>query len=483
MKTLAKRLNKVMLITPPYHCGVLESAGNWLPLGFVYIAGSLREAGFDVKIYDAMTKNHYLRDIQRHIESYQPDVVATTAYTSTYPAASEVIKMAKRVNPSVVTIMGGVHPTFMWEESLTELKDVLDFIVRGEGEATTTELLSVLRDKNRPENVSGIAYLSNGHPVSTSSRPFIENLDSLWPAWDLVNWEDYIYFASDNKRLAVVSTSRGCLEGCTFCSQQLLWRKTWRARKPSEVIKELQILKDKFGVEVVMFADEYPTYDRNRWEEMLDLLIKHNIGIEILMETRVEDIVRDEDIIGKYKNAGVSHIYVGAEAVTQERLDFFKKNAKVRDSKRAIDLINSTDIVTETSFVLGIPDESDDSIQKTIELAKYYNADMTFFLAIGPWPYSEIYPELKPYIATKDYSKYNFMIPVVKPKKMSLGEVQEALDRAHKEFYMHKMQQVPLMSSFKREYMKDVFRILKNSCIGDLMKEITIPEYMKTTIR
>lgn len=480
---LKRHLQRVLFITPCYHCGVLESAGRWLPLGFVYMAGSLREAGFDVEIYDAMTKDHTLEDVQRRLAVSHPDVVATTAYTSTYPAAADILKLAKKLDPSIVTVMGGVHPTFMWEEVFDQMDGVLDFIVRGEGEETFPELLTVLRDGGNPRSVKGIAYQDGGYPVATPNRPFIADLDVLKPAWDLVEWSDYVYFASNNKRLAIVSTSRGCLQGCTFCSQQLFWERTWRARNPAAVVEELELLRGRFGVEVVMFSDEYPSSDRERWEELLDLIIERDLGLEILIETRVDDIIRDEGIIDKYKKAGVSHIYVGAEAATQERLDLFKKNAKVKDSKKAIDLINQADIITETSFVLGMPDDTPESIRKTIELAKHYNADMTFFLAIGPWPYSDIYPELEPYVAIKDYAKYNFMTPVVKPKAMTLEEVGAALDQAHIEFYLGKMKQIPRMSPFKRKYMKDVFVILKNSCIGDLIKKISLPEAMKAAMR
>lgn len=480
---MKKKLKKVILVTPCYHCGVLESAGRWLPLGFVYIAGHLRDAGFDVEIYDAMTKEHTLDDVRAHLEASKPDVVATTAYTSTYPAAVEILALAKEANPEVVIVMGGVHPTFMWEEILTEDSDIVDFVIRGEGEETFPELLATLENGGELKSVRGIAFKLEGRPIATAERPFVADLDKLKPAWDLVDWPDYVYFASNHQRLAIISTSRGCQFGCTFCSQQLFWQKTWRARKPESVLAELEMLRDRYGVKVVMFADEYPTLDRPRWEKLLDLIIESELGMEILIETRVDDIIRDEDILDKYKAAGISHIYVGAEAATQERLDIFKKNAEVKLSKKAIDLINETDIITETSFVLGMPDETPESIRKTIELAKHYSADMTFFLAIGPWPYSEIYPQLESYVTTKDYSKYNFMTPVVKPKAMTLGEVQEALDQAHLEFYMSKMKQLPRLSPFKRKYMRDVFVILKDSCIGDLIKKITLPEAMKAAMR
>jgi len=162
----------------------------------------------------------------------------------------------------------------------------------------------------------------------------------------------------------------------------------------------------------------------------------------------------------KYKEAGVDHIYVGVESTSQSTLDMFKKNIKVEESKRALEIINEYDIVSETSFVLGMPDDTKESIQNSVELAKYYNPDLAFFLAIAPWPYSDIYPDLKPYIAVQDYSKYNLVEPVVKPKAMTLSEVRDELGRASREFYMHKLLTLDEMSLNKREFMIKVIEII-----------------------
>jgi anaerobic magnesium-protoporphyrin IX monomethyl ester cyclase len=138
----------------------------------------------------------------------------------------------------------------------------------------------------------------------------------------------------------------------------------------------------------------------------------------------------------------------------------FNKNIKVSESKRALDLINEHGIVTETSFVLGMPDDTTESIRETVELAKEYDPDLAFFLAIAPWPYSEIYSELEPYIAVRDYSKYNLVEPVIKPKGMTLDEVRDELGRASMDFYMNKLSNLDKMSSAKREFMIKVIKLI-----------------------
>ncbi len=132
---------RVLLITPPYHCGVLESAGTWMPLGMVYVAGSLQEAGYDVSIYDAMSKFNTFDDIKKSIIDFRPDAVGTAAYTSSIYDAVNVLKIAKKVNPEIITLLGGIHATFCWEELLRKEGETVDYIIRGEGDITTTELL------------------------------------------------------------------------------------------------------------------------------------------------------------------------------------------------------------------------------------------------------------------------------------------------------------------------------------------------------
>ncbi|MBI4823042.1 MAG: cobalamin B12-binding domain-containing protein [Nitrospirae bacterium] len=476
------KIKRIMLITPPYHSGVVESAGVWLNVGFVYIAGSLRGAGYEPEIYDAMSLRHTYEDIERRIMDSKPDVVATTAFTAEIVDALKVLKLAKQVNPEVVTVIGNVHPTFCYEEVLTEQHGYVDYIVRGEGEETMVELMDCLSAGDNPEKVKSIAFLKGSTVVVTAMKALIKDLDGLPLAWDLIDWHHYTYKPMEGSVLAIVSSSRGCSQQCSFCSQQLFWQRRWRARSPENFIAELEYLRDRYGVNVVMLSDETPTLSRKRWEQILDLKMKRGLDTRLLLETRVDDILRDEDIMWKYKEAGVDHIYVGVESTSQTTLNIFKKDIKVEESRRALDLINEQDIVSETSFVLGMPDDTKDSMRQTVELAKHYNPDLAFFLAIAPWPYSEIYPELKPYVEVRDYSKYNLVEPVVKPKNMTLNEVRDELGRASMEFYMHKLETLDKMSSRKRDFMIKVIKLIaEDSYLAGDMR--TMPEEINRVLK
>ena len=481
----AARSLKILLVTPPYHAGVVEAAGVWMNVGYAYLAGAVRARGHEVEIYDAMSLWHDEATVRKEIARKKPDVVGLTAVTASSVSALRICQFAKEDLPGVVTVLGNVHPTFLWREILNGHGNAVDYIVRGEGEETFTELCDAIAAKANPSKVAGIAFRMDGQPFATPRRPTIADLDTLQPAWDCIDWPTYTYRPHAGSRLAVVSSSRGCQMQCSFCSQQLFWKRTWRGLSPERFVGQLEHLAHTYGVNVAMLSDETPTVDRARWEKILDLLIERDLGMELLMETRVDHILRDEDILGRYRKAGISHIYVGVEATSQATLDTFKKDISVEQSRRAIQQINAHDMVSETSFVLGMPDETPERIAATIELAKHYAPDLAFFLAIAPWPYAELYAELKPYLATDDYSRFNLVEAVVKPTAMTIEQLNGELAKAAHIFYSDKLKNLRSLPAGKQDFMLKVMKILANhSYLADKMKGIEreMPEEVRRAL-
>lgn len=480
---MAARRLKVLLVTSPYHSGVVEAAGVWLPLSFVYVGGAARAAGAEVRVYDAMSLFASHEEIAEVIAEFRPDVVGTSAITATEPDARVICATAKRWNPEVKTVVGNVHATFCWDQILRDDPNV-DFVVRGEGERTMAELVRAIEAGEGYERILGLAYRKDGVPVTNGPRPLEQDLDALPAAWDLVDWPLYYYRPRPEGRLAIANSARGCSQRCSFCSQQKFWGRTWRGRDPLRFVTELEHLRDTYGVKVTMLSDETPTSSGERWERILDLLIERGTGVELLMETRVDDILRDEPILPKYVKAGVSHVYLGVESTSQSTLDLYQKDIKVNESKKAIDLVNQHDMVSETSFVLGTPEETVASIRKTVELAKWYAPDMAFFLALTPWPYADISPQLEANVATRDYRRYNLVEPVMKPDAMTMEEMQAELHRATGHFFRHKFENLGTLSPGKREFMVKVLKLLiENSYLGHEMHRMASGAAMPESVR
>lgn len=453
----------ILFVTPPYHCGIAEIIGRWIPLNFVYLAGAARRSGLTASIYDAAAKNHGYPEIEGRLREIAADYVATSAMTATINDAIKTLELVKRINPGTVTILGGIHPTFMYDEVLASSAAV-DYIIVGEGEATLGHLLEVLERNGDPATVPGVVFRREGAVVRTGRRPLVADLDGLPMAWDLLEWKDYSYFIIPDSRLGAISTSRGCSYDCTFCSQQKFWAKTWRARNPRDVVAELEHLHTTYNVNVFLITDEHPTRNRERWESILDLLIERNLPVYILMETRPEDLVRDKEIIRKYRKAGIVHISVGVEATDQGTLDAIRKGLQSDIAGQAIELIHEQGIVSETSFILGFPDETPEHIKETMKLVRRYNPDNANFMALTPWPYSDMYEEVKPFIRQRDYSKYNLVDPVVEPKGMSMLQIDVALADCFRKFYMSKILDVMTMQDdFKRGYLLRATKLFMSS--------------------
>jgi anaerobic magnesium-protoporphyrin IX monomethyl ester cyclase len=285
-------------------------------------------------------------------------------------------------------------------------------------------------------------------------RQHIQDLDTLDVAWHLLDWEDYHYNVEPWGRMASVLTSRGCMMGCSFCAQRLFWRGEWRARDPRKAVAEIRRLVEEYQVEFITLIDAYPTRDRRRWEQMLDLLIEEALPVHLLIETRVEDIIRDADILDKYHDAGIIHVYLGAETSTDAMLSSLNKGTTTDQNKQAVDLLKAHDIMVEASFMIGFPGETWESIKATSAEAVRLNPDIAVFPVITPMPFTPLWEEMQDRIRVFDYSKYNLVTPIIEPYAMTLEEITIALGRCYMTFYASKMKEImALPDGFKRRYM------------------------------
>jgi anaerobic magnesium-protoporphyrin IX monomethyl ester cyclase len=454
-------MSRILFVTPPYWCWGVQTIGNWPPLQLAYLAGAALKAGHEARIYDAMNKDKTYDDIRAVVEEYKPDYVMALDYlpvtgaisTATVPGAIKALGVAKSVDPTITTMIGGPHPTFMYDELLKGDPDKVDIVIRGENEETLVELLSTL-PAGSLDDVKGIAFMKDGEVIATPMRPHIADLDSLEVAWHLLDWEDYHYNIEPYGRMASILTSRGCMMGCAFCSQRLFWRGDWRARKPEPVLAEIRHLVETYQVEFITLIDAYPTCDRERWERLLDLLIEAKLPVRLLIETRVEDIIRDADILPWYAAGGMFLVYLGAETSSDEMLNSLNKGTTVDQNKQAIDLLKAHDIMIEASFMIGFPNETQDSIKKTTSEAIRLNPDIAVFPVITPMPFTPLHEEMYDRIRVWDYSKYNLVEPIIEPYEMTLEEVSIALGRCYMTFYAAKMKEIlSLPDGFKRRYM------------------------------
>ncbi len=430
---------RILLLHPNYHSGGAEIAGNWPPAWVAYLVGYLKAAGYaDVTFIDAMTNHLPDEAVREQIERLRPDVVGCTAITPAIYKAERLLQVAKEVDPRIVTVLGGIHGTFMYRQVLAEAPWI-DAVVRGEGEQVFLNLIAAIDQGRWPAEraaIRGIAYLEAGQVVSTPSEKPIQDLDRVKPDWSLLEWPKYTYVPL-GVRVAIPNFARGCPFTCSFCSQWKFWR-DYRVRDPIAVVDEIEALVREQGVGFFILADEEPTIHRKKFVAFCEELIRRDLGILWGINTRVTDVLRDAELLPMFRRAGLVHVSLGTEAAAQLKLDRFRKETTIADNKRAIALLRAAGIVAEAQFIVGLENETRETLEETYRMAEDWAPDMANWAMYTPWPFSDLFDELGDKVEVFDFEKYNFVTPIIKPDALERGELLDRVMHNYRRFYLKK---------------------------------------------
>jgi anaerobic magnesium-protoporphyrin IX monomethyl ester cyclase len=431
---------RILLLHPNYHSGGAEIAGNWPPAWVAYLAGYLRAGGYDdITFVDAMTHHLDEEAVRARIAGLAPDIVGCTAITPAIYKAERLLQVAKEVNPAIVTVLGGIHGTFMYPQVLKEAPWI-DAVVRGEGEQVFLDLVRAVDDgrfaRDRSQ-VRGIAFAAaDGQVVATPAEPPIQDLDRISPDWSILEWDRYVYIPM-GKRLAIPNFARGCPFTCSFCSQWKFWR-DYRIRDPIKVVDEIETLVKEHDVGFFILADEEPTIHRRKFIAFCEELIRRDLGVPWGINTRVTDILRDEKLLPMFRRAGLIHVSLGTEAAAQLKLDRFNKETTIAQNKKAIRLLKDAGIVAEAQFIVGLENETAETLEETYRMARDWKPDMANWCMYTPWPFSDLFQELGDKVQVFDFEKYNFVTPIMKPDAMERGELLDRVMHNYRRFYMRK---------------------------------------------
>ncbi len=432
---------RIVFIHPNYRSGGAEIAGNWPPAWVAYLSGALKTAGFDdIHFIDAMTHSISEEEIAEQLVALAPDVVGTTAITPSIYAAERLMEIAKDKVPNALRVLGGIHATFMYKQVLSEAPWI-DVIVRGEGEEIITELMLAVEDGRWPADrykIRGLAFRDGEQIVATEAAPTIKDLDAITPDWSLLDWKSYIYIPL-NTRVAIPNMARGCPFTCSFCSQWKFWR-DYRVRDPKKVVDEIEDLVENHGVGFFILADEEPTINRKKFIQFCEELIARDLPRRVQwgINTRVTDIYRDRELLKFYRKAGLVHVSLGTEAAAQMKLDIFNKETKVDENKTAIRLLREADIFVEAQFIVGLDNETKETLEETYQMAWDWQPDLANWAMYTPWPFTPLFQDLKDKVEIFDFSKYNFVTPIMKPKALTRGELLDGVMKNYRRFYMKK---------------------------------------------
>jgi len=440
-------MSEILFLNPSYGHLIHAAEAMVEPLGPSYVAAYLRQQGEDVNIIDMTPLKLTMKDLPAIMKKENPSIVAMSSNTPLIGMTVEVAKEIKRIKPETKILLGGLHPTHLGKETF-EYTDAIDVCVVGEGEISSLETVRALKDGTNLRKVNGIVFKDGEEIVSTPPRETIKNLDELpFPARDLLPMGKYhpaikTYMATP---FAAMITSRGCPFQCIFCAYS---HGKIRYRSPENVVAEIKELKEKYKVKSILFYDETLTLNRERLMEICDLIVKEGIKVKWSCYSRVDTITAV--MLKNMKKAGCRFVSYGIESGSERMLKIMKKGITLEKSRAAIKMTKEIGLETSTSFVLGIPGETKESVQKTIDFALELNPTFAHFNMVTPWPGTELYHKLiqEGRLDRNDWLNYTkktrMHVPTIKLDNFSEDELQNMARNAYRKFYRRPSKMIQL---------------------------------------
>ena len=344
------------------------------PLATLYVAAVLRGNGNDIAFHDVMfasSSDEIVSSIKKENPKYLIicddgfNYLTKMCLTNMRDAVFEMIAIAKTFDVKV--IISGSDAT---DHSKEYLANGADFIVVGEAEQTTIELINTLKSgEAKFEEINGLRYMENGSLTQTNKRENLRELDTLpFPAWDLINIKEYKkrWIKSSGYFSLNMVTTRGCPFKCNWCAKPI-YGNHYHSRSPENVVEELKMLKGKFQFDHIWFCDDIFGLKPGWVNKFSELIEKENLKTKFKIQSRV-DLLLEEHNINALALAGCDEIWVGAESGSQKILDAMEKGTKVEQIHEATKLMKQKNIKPCFFLQFGYLGEQKEDIDATLEL-------------------------------------------------------------------------------------------------------------------
>ncbi len=377
---------RVLLVNPPVrNLSNRFGVGFHVPLGLLMVGGPIADDGHDVELLDADARRLSVARTAREIATRRPHVllVGHSGSTSANPVSLRLFAAVKGLCRGVTTVYGGVYPTFAHADLIAACPAV-DIVARGEGEEIGRRLIAAL-DAGRQtlDQVAGITWRSpTGEVVVNPRQTSIENLDDYRVAWGLADWSLYRGFGFKGS-MAGVQFSRGCNNVCTYCGQRPFSGRR-RHRSLESFIADLRHLYREHGVRATWIADENWGANRRQFAELLAAMASLPFQLEIFCSLCAADVVRDAEILGLYRRAGIRFVQMGIESDDGDVLLRIRKDNPHQLACRAISLLREHGILSVANYIFGLRPESAGTMFRTLRRIRQADPDFLNALYLCP---------------------------------------------------------------------------------------------------
>jgi len=407
----------------------------WQPLGTLYVAAALMQAGHEVKFYNGAFITH--AEIMQQLEASQPEFVGLYSTTFGWDKAKKTAIAIRNIPGDIYLAVGGPYPVAVQEKCLTDCPE-LDAVITGEGEITVVEMLARLGANKDLEGVEGVVFRAGKEIKKNPPRPLITDLDALpFPARELLGEAaKYIPPPATYKRkpVAVIMTARGCNRHCLYCFQIDKHRKSGiRQRSVENVMAEIELVLSQ-GYREIKFIDDTLAADYNRAMTIAREIKNRGLDFTWFASAVVNQV--DKPLLKAFKEAGCWAILFGAESGVQKDLNTIRKGITPAQIKKAVKEAKEVGLTVYTPFLFGIPGQTYADGLKTIEFALELDPDIANFHAITPFPGTELYDNIEKYgTMSEDLSDFTYQGAAFIPFTMTRDEIAELRQLALKKFY------------------------------------------------
>lgn len=395
------------------------------PTDLMYLASVAEKEGFEAKICDYSQGGDLVEDLKE----FKPDYLVVNVATPTLEHDLDALKIAKDILPNVVTIAKGA--IFLTKsEDILKNHEALDIVIFGEAEDTLKEILQGV------EKPLGIYYREAGQIKFSGVRPFIDNLDEIpFPARHLV--DNTIYRRPDNNKVqAVVKVARGCPFHCFFCLATPVSGAKVRRRSVENIVEELKECVEKYNITNFVFWSDIFNLDKNWTMALCQAIIDSGLKITWSANTRAD--TADDEMAKMMYKSGCRLVSIGVESGSQYMLEKMGKKITLDDVRRTVKTFKDAKIRIYNYFVIGLPWESEETVEETIRFAIELDSDFISFYTATPLPGSRFYEYAKEHdLFDKETSFENaYFYPAVNTHNLTRDRVFELHKSAIKRFYL-----------------------------------------------
>lgn len=410
------------------------------PTDLMYLAAIAEREGLEAKIKDYSQSGNLEQDLRE----FKPDYLVVNIATPSLEHDLDAIRKAKEINPEIITIAKGAAFLTLGEKILAE-HEFLDFGILGEAEETLKEIL----EEQEKTRILGIYYKENENVKFTGNRAFIEDLDSLpFPARHLV--DNSIYRRPDNNKVqATIKVERGCPFHCFFCLATPVSGAKVRRRSVENIVAEIRECVEKYNIRNFLFWSDIFNLDKKWTMDLCQAIIDSGLKITWSANTRAD--TADLEMAKMMYKSGCRLVSIGVESGSQEMLEKMGKKITLNDVRRTVKVFKQAKIRIYNYFVIGLPWETEETVEETIRFAIELNSDFISFYTATPLPGSRFYDYAKEHNLFDKETSFEsaYFYPAVNTHYLTKERVFELHKSAIKRFYLRPLYILKMLSRIR----------------------------------